>query len=360
MDPKEVDQIIYSILLSRQTRTRPLRSYLPIPKIRKLLDAAQSVLAKDPILLEIPGNVHVVGDIHGNIDDLIRIFDKCGFPPDQSYLFLGDYVDRGKHGLEVILLLFALKIKYPTHMFLLRGNHEISRISEFYGFLDEVEIKYTASLFYSVQSVFEQLPICCVILESIICMHGGIGPHFEYLSQLRDQEKPADISTSGMFEDILWSDPREEVATYAQSYRNCGCYFGRNALKQFLNNNELDLMIRSHELCEDGINQPIMSEDGKTPLCLTVFSNTDYCQRNNKACVCNISNDLIITIDTFEPMSVMERIQYNITFPKWLSYLMEEEINALQADSEPNSEVDIISHDMKSGINIASALVLCE
>lgn len=98
-------------------------------EIQAVCSAAREVLLSQPPLVELSAPVKIVGDVHGQYSDLIRMFEMCGFPPHSNYLFLGDYVDRGKQSLETILLLLCYKLKFPENFFLLRGNHECASVS---------------------------------------------------------------------------------------------------------------------------------------------------------------------------------------------------------------------------------------
>lgn len=106
-------------------------------EISSICSRAREIFLEQPPLIELEAPVKIVGDIHGQYSDLIRMFEMCGFPPSSNFLFLGDYVDRGKHSLETILLLMCYKIKYPENFFLLRGNHECANVTRVYGFYDE-------------------------------------------------------------------------------------------------------------------------------------------------------------------------------------------------------------------------------
>lgn len=98
-------------------------------EITAVCTAAREVFLSQPALIELSPPVKIVGDVHGQYTDLIRMFEMCGFPPNSNYLFLGDYVDRGKQSLETILLLMCYKLKFPENFFLLRGNHECANVT---------------------------------------------------------------------------------------------------------------------------------------------------------------------------------------------------------------------------------------
>ena len=106
-------------------------------EIKWLCNTAKEIFISQPVLLELEAPIKICGDIHGQFYDLLRLFEFGGYPPDSNYLFLGDFVDRGKQSLETICLLLAYKIKYPENFFMLSGNHECSAINRIYGFYDE-------------------------------------------------------------------------------------------------------------------------------------------------------------------------------------------------------------------------------
>ena len=125
----DVDDMIQRLLDVGYTGKVSKSLCLKNAEIVAICQAAREVFLNQPTLIELSPPVKIVGDVHGQYSDLIRLFEMCGFPPAANYLFLGDYVDRGKQSLETILLLLCYKIKYPENFFLLRGNHECANVT---------------------------------------------------------------------------------------------------------------------------------------------------------------------------------------------------------------------------------------
>merc|ERR1719265_2093377 len=157
-----------------------------------------------PIFLELECPLKVCGDVHGQYADVLRLFECGGFPPEANYLFLGDYVDRGKHSLETICLLLAYKIKCPKNFFLLRGNHECASINRIYGFYDECKRRFNVKLWRSFVDVFNCMPVAALVAGRVFCMHGGLSPELLSLDKINKIPRPIDIPDFGLLCDLLW------------------------------------------------------------------------------------------------------------------------------------------------------------
>ncbi len=213
-----------------------------------------------PILLELEAPIKICGDVHGQFYDLLRLFEYGGYPPEANYLFLGDYVDRGKQSLETISLLLAYKIKYPENFFLTRGNHECASINRIYGFYDECKRRYSIKLWKIFTDCFNCLPVVAVLDDKIICMHGGLSPELENIDQIRKIVRPTDVPEQGILCDLLWSDPDQNVNGWGPNDRGVSCIFSPAIVEKFLKNNDLDLVCRAHQVYTN-INFRLLKKD---------------------------------------------------------------------------------------------------
>jgi serine/threonine-protein phosphatase PP1 catalytic subunit len=181
-------------------------------EIKLLCQRVRPILLQQPMLLELEAPLKICGDIHGQYTDLLRLLEYGGFPPTANYLFLGDYVDRGKQSLETISLLLAYKIQYPENFFILRGNHEAAGINRIYGFYDECKRRYSIKLWKVFSDVFNCLPVSALVDEKILCMHGGLSPEIRSLQQIANLPRPCDVPNVGLMCDLLWSDPDSKIS----------------------------------------------------------------------------------------------------------------------------------------------------
>jgi serine/threonine-protein phosphatase 5 len=216
--------------------------------------------------------VTVCGDTHGQYYDVLNIFEMNGMPSHNNpYLFNGDFVDRGSFSVEVILTYLMWKISDPTCIYLTRGNHETKNMNKIYGFEGEVKAKYDDKIFELFLEVFCYLPLAAVIENKVFVTHGGL-PVTEgvTLDDIRKIKRGTEPPESGLMSDLLWSDP-QPFPGKSPSKRGIGFSFGPDITAKFLEQNNLSLLVRSHEVKEEGY---LVEHGGKT---ITIFSAPNYC-----------------------------------------------------------------------------------
>jgi serine/threonine-protein phosphatase 4 catalytic subunit len=271
-------------------------------EVQMLCQKAIEILAEEPSVMPVPAPVTIVGDIHGQFYDLRELFFVGGHPPETNYLFMGDYVDRGFYSLETFLFLLALKVRYPSRLTMLRGNHESRQTTQAYGFYDECLRKYgNPNVWKMCADVFDCLSLSAVVEGRIFCVHGGLSPAIQSLDQLKALERRQEIPHTGAISDLLWSDP-EETEGFAVSPRGAGYIFGPDAVQQFNRNNRLELVARSHQLVMEGFK---MMFDN---LLVTVWSAPNYCYRSgNVASILEVDDTMKNSFKLFEAAPQSER-----------------------------------------------------
>ncbi|EAY19961.1 Serine/threonine protein phosphatase alpha-1 isoform, putative [Trichomonas vaginalis G3] len=304
LDMNAIDDIIKRLLA---VKDKPLGTSagLTIEEINMLCANVKKIFLDQPILLELQPPLTIVGDIHGQYHDLLRIFDKNKDPSVTNYLFMGDYVDRGVNSLETICLLFAYKLKRPENFFLLRGNHECSYINREFGFYDECVERYNIELWRTFCDVFNCLPLVAIIEDRIFCVHGGISPFLDNLDQIREYEhqRPFDIPEEGLICDLVWSDPDIETEDWGANDRGASYVFGIPPLEKFLKKFNFDLVVRGHQAVMSGYNFPFDSQQG----IVTVFSAPNYCyEYENRGATMQVDEELSCSFTVFPPINYDE------------------------------------------------------
>jgi serine/threonine-protein phosphatase PP1 catalytic subunit len=266
-------------------------------EIVAICQRAREVFLNQPALLELDAPVKIVGDVHGQYTDLIRMFEMCGFPPMSNYLFLGDYVDRGKQSLETILLLLCYKLKFPENFFLLRGNHECANVTRVYGFYDECKRRCNVKIWKTFVDCFNTLPIAAIVAGKIFCVHGGLSPALSQMDDIRNIARPTDVPDYGLLNDLLWSDPADMEQDWEANERGVSYCFGKRVITNFLAVHDFDLICRAHMVVEDGY------EFFNDKVLVTVFSAPNYCgEFDNWGAVMSVSSDLMCSFELLKPL----------------------------------------------------------
>ena len=266
----------------------------------ELINLFQAQIKSEPNILKIQDPVTVVGDIHGQFYDLLKLLEVGGSPETTKYLFLGDYVDRGAFSIECVLLLCAIKLNYKTTVLMLRGNHECRQMTSFFNFKQECEIKYDLEVYDKIMEAFDCLPISCLINEKFIAIHGGISPDIDKVLDITKINRFTEPPKTGPMCDMLWSDPVEKdeealtVSWVENSTRGCSYVFGAKAATPFLTKNDILSIIRAHEAQLEGFKMYKWNNNVDFPSVITIFSAPNYCDvYNNKAAVISFKNNMV-------------------------------------------------------------------
>ena len=245
---------------------------LELGEAMQLIDEAKSILIRESNILNLEAPIVTVGDVHGQFYDLANLFAEGGKPGEQEqYLFLGDYVDRGSFSCEVMFMLVALKITFPSRIWLLRGNHECASVSGHFGFKEECKMKYGMNVYYNFLLLFQTMPLAAIISTAygdIFACHGGLSPSLKTLDDISKLNRLVEPEADAGLLDLLWSDPISEETIDAMSdedyeaymniewksnpARGCSFAFGYKAVREFLDKNGLVCIVRAHEVQELG------------------------------------------------------------------------------------------------------------
>ena len=262
-------------------------------EIKFLCSKVKEVFNKESNVISVSAPVTVCGDIHGQFDDFIELFNIGGKCPYTNYLFTRDFVDRGYNSVETISLLFALKIRYPNRIFLTRGNHECRQITQVYGFYDECLRKYGSSTIWKlVTEVFDYLPLTALIESQIFCLHGGLSPCMDSIDDIRKLDRFTETPNEGLMCDLLWSDPQERFG-WGINIRGVAYVFGEDITESFIFKNRLSIIARAHQL----VNGHYWQHNHN--LC-TIFSAPNYCYKcGNEASIMEVDEHLKYTFTNF-------------------------------------------------------------
>jgi len=277
--------------------------------------SARRLISQQPMVVEVEAPCRIIGDLHGQLRDLMMLFHAFGRPGDKdgvSFIFTGNLANYGCHQLEVLGLLLALKVQLPERVWLLRGNHEDRAMSEKHGLLKECDRMLGRDkgrkVYEQLQNVFDVLPFACLVEKQMLVVHSGIGDGKWNLSDLRTVRRP--LTSDALLSpdrtwlaNILWSTPIEDDDPRARANPNqvfglhrqsspCIDFaeesqtkFGWNVTKTFCAQNGLQLIVRSHQCKSNGFGFDVMHDDSL----IRIYSARDHQDYGNDAAVLFIS-----------------------------------------------------------------------
>ena len=222
--------------------------------VKQLAGMICDLYDSQPNVVEIPRKrVIFVGDLHGDLDSALAARDYFLKSKDYSMIFLGDYGDRGPAQVETFNLVMALALQFPDRVVMLRGNHESDEVATRYGFYMDISRKYSHSMYEHYLNVFAVLPLAGLSSNGIFCCHGGIPESVTNLSQIHAIDRGFPNFPDDIAYQMVWNDPKDRDFDFRPSCRGKRMkYFGQVAFDRFATNLGIELMLRGHEVFEEG------------------------------------------------------------------------------------------------------------
>lgn len=252
--------------------TRAVKVASSVPSYRELVRLLESVIdvlkherktawSRGLVTLESPYPLVAIGDLHGDLVSLKVVLEAAEKEHAATFVFLGDYVDRGPNQVEVLTALMTMKVEHPDKVVLIRGNHEPPSDLIPYPF----DFPYTLARLYGdkaeyllrlAMELFDEMPYAAIADGRAALLHGGI-PVARTLSQERasvydilgTDRWPPDLQ---LLEEVLWNDPSDDVEWWAPSHRGAGKIWGAKVTEEFLKRTGFSLVVRGHEPADRG------------------------------------------------------------------------------------------------------------
>lgn len=311
----------------------------------KIVKKSIEVLKAEGNVIQIADPVTIVGDLHGQFYDLLKLLSIAGNPETNKYLFLGDYVDRGIFSIEVMVLLLSIKINKPSLITLLRGNHECRQMTAVFNFREECLAKFDQEVYDVFLEMFDCLPISAIINGKFIAFHGGISPELKTIADLNKVDRFKEPPPSGLICDLLWSDPVDRSDGFLKNdfvendQRGCSFFYGQKSLNAFLTKNNLLSVIRGHEVQLEGYK--LMNWKSKAfPQVITIFSAPNYCDSyNNKGAIIKFENNSL-NIQQFHYSQYPYFLPNYMNLFEWSLPFVAEKVNEILNDIVSQKDVE--------------------
>lgn len=275
--------------------------------LKKLVKSTTQLFLQDQIVMEMEPPLIIVGGLFAHFYDLLSIFETYGYPPIQKYLFLGDIIGKGKENIETITLLLCLKVQYPSCVFFIRGYHELSFVNQSDGFKTEVLKRYDQELYDDFNKLFSYFPLAAVIGSKILCINSGISNEIMSVDQISVNVRPCQITKQSPIFHFLSSIPDPSIDRWSDPQEPGNLRFGLTSLKEFLASTRLQMIIRSHDIVEEGYEFPFNGDESL----LTLSSMPSYKNKDEKnGCILEMDITLKILFKTVRPLAPMYRDYY--------------------------------------------------